>query len=107
MGVSDVPRDLEVVAATPTSLLISWDAPPYYVRYYRITYGETGGNSPVQEFTVPGSKSTATISGLKPGVDYTITVYAEHPYYDPSSSYYFSSKPISINYRTPHHHHHH
>lgn len=74
--VSDVPRDLEVVAATPTSLLISWDAPAVTVRYYRITYGETGGNSPVQEFTVPGSKSTATISGLKPGVDYTITVYA-------------------------------
>ena len=40
--VSDVPRDLEVVATTPTSMLISWEAPAVTVRYYRITYGETG-----------------------------------------------------------------
>ncbi|XP_049744057.1 fibronectin isoform X9 [Elephas maximus indicus] len=94
--VSDVPRDLEVIATTPTSLLISWQAPAVTVRYYRITYGETGGNSPVQEFTVPGSKSTATISGLKPGVDYTITVYAVTGRGDSPAS----SKPISIDYRT-------
>lgn len=42
--VSDVPRDLEVIAATPTSVLISWDAPAVTVRYYRITYGETGAS---------------------------------------------------------------
>ncbi|XP_045724013.1 fibronectin isoform X12 [Mirounga angustirostris] len=94
--VSDVPRDLEVIAATPTSVLISWDAPAVTVRYYRITYGETGGSSPVQEFTVPGSKSTATISGLKPGVDYTITVHAVTGRGDSPAS----SKPISIDYRT-------
>nr|7TVJ_B Chain B, Mb(SHP2PTP_13) [synthetic construct]7TVJ_E Chain E, Mb(SHP2PTP_13) [synthetic construct] len=93
-SVSSVPTKLEVVAATPTSLLISWDAvDEWYVSYYRITYGETGGNSPVQEFTVPGYSSTATISGLSPGVDYTITVYA-YPLWSQGGS------PISINYRT-------
>nr|ATB56319.1 anti-human monobody GPR56_beta7 [synthetic construct] len=92
-SVSSVPTKLEVVAATPTSLLISWDAPAVTVVYYVITYGETGhGGYYYQEFKVPGSKSTATISGLKPGVDYTITVYA----YDDE----YSSSPISINYRT-------
>nr|ATB56327.1 anti-mouse monobody GPR56_beta15 [synthetic construct] len=95
-SVSSVPTKLEVVAATPTSLLISWDASSSSVSYYRITYGETGGNSPVQEFTVPGSSSTATISGLKPGVDYTITVYAGVGNY----KYWWGSSPISINYRT-------
>nr|6ZZD_C Chain C, MB_CRS6-13 [Mus musculus]6ZZD_D Chain D, MB_CRS6-13 [Mus musculus] len=94
-SVSSVPTKLEVVAATPTSLLISWDAPAVTVYFYVITYGETGGNSPVQEFEVPGSKSTATISGLKPGVDYTITVYANNKY-----SRWYGISPISINYRT-------
>ncbi|XP_005070580.1 fibronectin isoform X11 [Mesocricetus auratus] len=94
--VSDIPRDLEVIASTPTSLLISWEPPPVSVRYYRITYGETGGNSPVQEFTVPGSKSTATINNIKPGADYTITLYAITGRGDSPAS----SKPVSINYRT-------
>ncbi|KAM6461891.1 fibronectin isoform 6-T6 [Liasis olivaceus] len=93
--VSDVPRDLHVTATSPTSLVISWDAPAVTVRYYRITYGETGGNGPVQEFTVPGHVSTATIPGLKPGADYTITVYAVTGRGDSPAS----SKPISVNYR--------
>uniref|UniRef100_A0A8D2LW00 Fibronectin n=1 Tax=Varanus komodoensis TaxID=61221 RepID=A0A8D2LW00_VARKO len=93
--VSDVPRDLHVTATSPTTLVIDWDAPAVTVRYYRITYGETGGRSPVQEFTVPGHVSSATISGLKPGADYTITVYAVTGRGDSPAS----SKPVTVNYR--------
>ncbi|CAM9683330.1 unnamed protein product [Lampetra planeri] len=73
---SNGPTDLVITRTSPTTFSVSWTPPPISVRYYRLSYVETGSRRPPAELTIPGTRNSAVILGLQPGTEYTVSLYA-------------------------------
>nr|XP_046231815.1 tenascin-like isoform X2 [Scatophagus argus] len=74
---SDVspPKDLTVGEVTSETVDLSWDN-EMLVTEYLVTYVPTSPGGLLQEFTVSGDKTAATVRELEPGIEYLINVYA-------------------------------
>ncbi|XP_009299434.1 tenascin isoform X6 [Danio rerio] len=71
----DPPRDLEVQSSTETSVDLVWKRPRAKISTYRLAYVSVEGRR--EEIELPASASTSTLSGLMPGMSYTVTLVAE------------------------------
>uniref|UniRef100_A0A669DF34 Tenascin C n=1 Tax=Oreochromis niloticus TaxID=8128 RepID=A0A669DF34_ORENI len=68
-------RDLTVGEVTSETVDLSWNN-EMLVTEYLVTYVPTIPGGLLQEFTVSGDKTAATVKELEPGLEYLINVYA-------------------------------
>ncbi|XP_036974159.1 tenascin isoform X5 [Acanthopagrus latus] len=69
------PKDLTVGEVTSETVDLSWKN-EMLVTEYLVTYVPTSPGGLLQEFTVSGDKTAATVKELEPGIEYMISVYA-------------------------------
>ncbi|XP_028458210.1 tenascin isoform X5 [Perca flavescens] len=69
------PKDLTVGEVTSDTVDLSWNN-EMLVTEYLVTYVPTSPGGLLQEFTVTGDKTAATVKELEPGIEYQINVYA-------------------------------
>lgn len=69
------PKDLTVGEVTSDTVDLSWKN-EMLVTEYLVTYVPTSPGGLLQEFTVSGDKTAATVKELEPGIEYMINVYA-------------------------------
>lgn len=69
------PKDLTVGEVTSETVDLSWRN-EMLVTEYLVTYVPTSPGGLLQEFTVSGDKTAATVRELEPGIEYLISVYA-------------------------------
>ncbi|KAM8743647.1 tenascin-like isoform 2-T2 [Acanthopagrus schlegelii] len=69
------PKDLTVGEVTSETVDLSWKN-EMLVTEYLVTYVPTSPGGLLQEFTVSGDKTAATVKELEPGIEYMINVYA-------------------------------
>uniref|UniRef100_A0A671R250 Zmp:0000000846 n=1 Tax=Sinocyclocheilus anshuiensis TaxID=1608454 RepID=A0A671R250_9TELE len=71
----DPPRDLEVRDSTETTLELVWKRPRAKISTYRLAFVSADGRR--EEVELPVTATTYTLSGLSPGMRYTVTLVAE------------------------------
>uniref|UniRef100_A0A673JLL3 Tenascin-like n=1 Tax=Sinocyclocheilus rhinocerous TaxID=307959 RepID=A0A673JLL3_9TELE len=71
----DPPRDLEVRDSTETTLELVWKRPRAKISTYRLAFVSADGRR--EEVELPATATAYTLSGLSPGMRYTVTLVAE------------------------------
>uniref|UniRef100_A0A8C1WCE3 Zmp:0000000846 n=1 Tax=Cyprinus carpio TaxID=7962 RepID=A0A8C1WCE3_CYPCA len=71
----DPPRDLEVRDSTETTLELVWKRPRAKVSTYRLAFVSADGRR--EEVELPATTTAYTLSGLSPGMRYTVILVAE------------------------------
>ncbi|XP_060917162.1 tenascin-like isoform X3 [Labrus mixtus] len=69
------PKDLTVSEVTSDTVDLAWNN-EMLVTEYLVTFVPTSPGGLLQEFTVSGDKTAATVKELEPGLEYLISVYA-------------------------------
>lgn len=67
--------DMTVTASTDNSITVQWGIVQGPIDHYRITYTSSSGVK--TELTMPKDATSATLTDLVPGTEYTITVAAQ------------------------------
>lgn len=69
------PLNLRVRGVTERTIDLEWEG-SVVVTDYLITYVPTSPGGVQLEIRVPGNATNGTITGLEPGIEYTVNVYA-------------------------------
>ncbi|XP_044074981.1 tenascin-N isoform X6 [Siniperca chuatsi] len=69
------PQGLRLVQATDISLLVEWES-VRGAEYYILTYHPEDDESVLEQVRVPNTENSYLITGLNPGVNYIVQVYA-------------------------------